>query len=95
MEVNEPELKNPYWQNKNWEFGDYATVAQKRYGVPDERYVHKVIGVLKSNSWEDVPVQCPATETIHDHMENVASCICCGVQERTVLYYRLKDINPV
>ena len=40
---------------------------------------HKVIGTLRSNTWVDVPVMHNATETIHDHMEDVVACVCCGV----------------
>ena len=76
------------------DFGDYATIEQKNYGVENDHYTHKVIGRLRSNTWVDVPVQCPATETHHDHMEDVISCICCGVSETTVLKYKATDVKP-
>jgi len=75
------------------EFGDYAVIEQKRYGVENEMYLHKVIGTLGSNCWVDVPVQLPVKETAHKEMANVVSCICCGVQEREVFYYRVTDVH--
>lgn len=76
-----------------FKFGDYAIIEQKRHGVPNEMFVHKVIGQLRSNTWVDVPVQSPATETPHDEMEDVCWCICCGVDETKVRKYRVKDMQ--
>ncbi|HGW3270985.1 TPA: hypothetical protein ACNKCN_000552 [Klebsiella quasipneumoniae] len=76
-----------------FKFGDYAIIEQKRHGVPNEMFVHKVIDQLRSNTWVDVPVQSPATETIHDEMEDVCLCICCGVDETEVRRYRVKDMR--
>lgn len=74
-------------------FGDYCTIEQHRYGCDNEHYIHKVIGTSRSNKWVDVPVMHSATETLHDHMEDVVSCICCGVCETEVLKYRLSDVH--
>ncbi|WP_245248526.1 hypothetical protein [Yokenella regensburgei] len=74
-------------------FGDYAFIEQKRHGVDNEMFVHKVIGPLRSNVWVDVPVQVPATETRHDEVEDVCLCICCGVDETVVKKYRVKDMK--
>lgn len=76
-----------------FKFGDYAIIEQKRHGAPNEMFVHKVIDQLRSNTWVDVPVQSPATETIHDEMEDVCLCICCGVDETEVRRYRVKDMH--
>ena len=75
------------------DFGDYALIEQKRYGVPNEMYLHKVIGTLRSNAWVDVPVQTPATETLHPGSVDVVACICCGLDERRVLQYRFDDLR--
>jgi len=72
-------------------FGDYANIEQKRFGEANEMYTHKVIGTSWSNSWVDVPVECLSTETLHDEMGPVVSCIVCGINERQVFYYRLED----
>ena len=80
--------------NKELDFGHYCLIEQKRYGVPNEMYDHKVIRQLKSNSYVDVPVQTPATETLHDEVVPVVACICCGVDETQVLKYRLCDVIP-
>jgi hypothetical protein len=77
------------------EFGDYAEIEQKRYKSENEMYLHKVIGVLNSNAWVDVPVQTPATEIIHQEIEPVVSCITCGICETEVLKYRIKDVRKV
>lgn len=76
-----------------FKFGDYAIIEQKRHGVPNEMFVHKVIDQLRSNTWVDVPVQSPATETMHDDMEDVCLCICCGVDQTEVRRYRVKDMR--
>ena len=75
-------------------FGDYVRIEQKRYGGENEMYLHKVIGTLRSNAWVNVPVQSPATETTHDHSEDVVACVCCGVCEREILRYRASDCKP-
>ena len=76
-----------------FKFGDYATIEQKRHGVPNEMFVHKVVGQLRSNTWVDVPVRVPATETLHGEMEDVCLCICCGIDETEVRRYRVKDMR--
>lgn len=70
------------------DFGDYAIIEQKRYGVENEKYLYKVIGRSMSNSYVDVPVQSPARETIHNEIVDVLSCVRCGVQETEVLKYK-------
>ena len=78
--------------DKPLDFGDFALIEQKRHGVQNEMYEHKVINSLESNSYVDVPVQSPATETLHDEIVRVIGCITCGVSERSVLCYRIKDV---
>ncbi|HDU3502187.1 TPA: hypothetical protein QIW77_003558 [Klebsiella pneumoniae] len=76
-----------------FKFGDYAIIEQKRHGVPNEMFVHKVVGQLRSNTWVDVPVMVPATETLHGEMEDICLCICCGIDETEVRRYRVKDMR--
>lgn len=79
-------------EQQELKFGDYCLIPQKRHGVPDEMYLHKVVrGFLQSNTWVDTPVQTPATEVAHDSIEDVVACITCGVIEEKVLKYRLSD----
>ena len=73
-------------------FGDYVYILQKRYGVPNEPYLHKVIGNLDSNFFVDVPVYIPRQETRHQRPVPVVACVCCGVNEREVLNYRIVDV---
>lgn len=79
----------------NLDFGDYCSIEQHRYGCDNEHYIHKVIGVKRSNAWVDVPVIHTAEETLHDKMEVVVCCVCCGVEERTILKYKLSDCHKV
>jgi len=74
------------------DFGDYIGIEQKRHGVTNEIYTHKVIGRFQSNSYVDIPGQGPATETLHKEIVPVISCICCGVSETEVLKYRESDL---
>jgi len=83
----------PQESNGPFEFGDYCLIEQKRFGVANEMYLHKVIGSSRSNCWVDTPVQTPAIEVMHDKMEDVVSCICCGVRETEVRKYRLSDCH--
>ena len=76
-----------------FKFGDYAIIEQKRHGVPNEMFVHKVVGQLRSNTWVDVPVSVPAIETLHGEMEDICLCICCGIDETEVRRYRVKDMR--
>ena len=76
-------------------FGDYISVEQKRYGGNNEFYTHKVIGTLRSNNWMDVPAITHEGMNLHDHMEDVVACICCGVCEEEVIRYRVKDVKIV
>ncbi len=75
------------------DFGSYVYIEQHNYGAKNDMFVHKVINVLKSNTYVDVPVKLPRKETIHKDIVYVASCICCGVSERDVFRYRLEDIK--
>lgn len=79
----------------SFDFGDYALIEQKRHGVPNEMYRHKVIRQFASNAWVDVPVQLPREEMIHNEMEDVCLCICCGLDETVVLKYRVKDMQAL
>lgn len=76
-------------------FGDYVLIEQHRYNAENEMYLHKVIGELRSNTYVDVPVVGAIKEVIHSEMEDVVACICCSVDEREVLRYRLKDVKKV
>lgn len=78
---------------KKLDFGDFVNIEQYRYVGGNEHYCHKVIGVSNSNGWVDVPVKDSAKETIHDQMEDVVWCVCCGVEERHILKYRISDVE--
>jgi len=77
----------------NPEFGDYVRIEHKRYFTENESYNYKVIGRFKSNTYVDVPVQCPEKEYIHEEVIEVVFCICCGVDETEVNRFRLEDVK--
>jgi hypothetical protein len=78
-----------------FDFGDYVTIEQKRYGVPNEIYLYKVVaGRRQSNVWREVPVQAGDKQKIHDRIEDVLLCICCGVDETVVERFRVADVKP-
>lgn len=68
-------------------FGDFVLIEQWRYKMCNENYRHKVIGTFQSNSYVNVPVRMPRTETLHDKVIDVIACVCCGVNERVILNY--------
>jgi hypothetical protein len=74
-------------------FGDYVLIEQKRFGVPNEQYLYKVIGTLKSNTYVEVPVQANPKEIIHKDMVEVVACVCCGVMERDILRFNISDVQ--
>lgn len=73
--------------------GDHCLIEQQRYAGPNEMYLHKVIGTVKSNFYVDVPVETPRTETIHNHVVDVVSCVCCEIDERHAFRYCLSDVQ--
>lgn len=76
-----------------YKFGDYVSIEQLRHRCDNEQYTHKVIGVINSTHWVDVPVQTPAKETYHNgDFVGVVQCVCCGVYEIEVLNYRIEDV---
>jgi hypothetical protein len=89
-------LTSTKWQKEETveglDFGYYVLIEQKRYGVENEMYVHKVIGTLQSNAYVDIPVR-STKETIHTKIVDVVACVCCGVCEREILRYRVEDVK--
>jgi hypothetical protein len=77
------------------DFGDYCMIEQKRFGVPNEWYVHKVIGRFSSNAWIDTPIAWNSEQTTHKEMDDVLNVICCGVVEDKVIQVRASDCKPV
>ena len=78
-------------------FGDYVRIEQKRYGVENEMYLHKVIRSLRSNSYVTVPVDGSrnnGNEQLHGESVDVVQCICCGIDETVVKKYRTCDVEP-
>ncbi len=80
-----------YGRTNDIDFGDYVEIEMHRYGAPNEFYIHKVVGALKSNGWIDAPLKWDSKPTLHDHMEIVLNVIQCGIDETKVIRVRQKD----
>ena len=79
--------------NQDELFGRYCLIEQK-YGVPNEKFLYKVINTLNCNSWSDVPVDFwDKDRKLHNHCEQVVNVICCGGREDKVERYRLCDVE--
>lgn len=79
--------------NQDELFGRYCFIEQKRYGVPNEKFLYKIIGTFQSNAWSEVPVDANDRDMkLHNHSEKVVDVICCGVCEEKVERYRLCDV---
>ena len=74
-------------------FGDFCTIEQKRYGVPNEFYEYKIVGRKRSNSWTKTPVgPNNEKETLHDHLDDVVTVVCNNLDDRTVHQFRISDL---
>lgn len=73
------------------DFGDYVKIEMHRYGTPNEWYIHKVVGAMKSNGWIDTPLKWDAEVTAHDHMDVVLNVIQCGVDETKIIRVKQSD----
>ena len=62
-------------------FGDRVIIEQKRHGVENEHYFHKVINTIHTNGYVDVPVQTPAENTLHKDVVPVVLCVTEGISK--------------
>lgn len=77
-------------------FGSYCYIEQKRYGVPNEKFLYKIIGKFTSNAWSNVPVDVNDKEPhIFNHSEEVVNVVCCGVCEDKIERYKLSDVEII
>lgn len=76
------------------DFGDYCKIEQFRYGVDNEMFLYKVIASFRSNHYVDVPVKFEKN-TLHNETVDIVSCICCGVDETTVVKFRVCDVTKL
>ena len=77
-------------------FGSYCYIEQKRYGVPNEKFLYKIIGKFTSNAWSNVPVDANDKEPhIFNHSEEVVNVVCCGVCEDKIERYKLSDVEII
>jgi len=80
---------------QNIDFGDYVEIEQKRYGVPNEMFLYKVVaGNFESNAYRAVPIDANEKKpTMASPMAPVLLVICCGVCEEKVEKVRLEDVR--
>lgn len=80
--------------DKPLDFGDYCLV-EMRGEVGHPLFLHKVIGRIQSNTWSRVPFRRGAETRVHNEIEDVLLCLCCGVAEdrETIQRFREKDVK--
>jgi hypothetical protein len=80
-------------------FGDYVTLEMKRYGVPNEYFIHDVMThPFTSNSWRNVPIDArDPEEHLHDMSETVISVCTQGfhLSGWHIFNVRLSDVLPM
>lgn len=74
-------------------FGMYCRIEQKRFGVPNEMNLYKVVSSLRSNRWCEVPYREASNEVIHNSMEDCVLAIRCGIDETKVQRFRMEDVE--
>lgn len=83
------------------DFGDYVEIEMYRYGVPNEFYLHKVIGAYQSTHYAKVPIQQGITGTGTESvpggngLEEVLNVVCCGIDEKEIFVVRKSDVRKV
>ncbi|KAA0563784.1 hypothetical protein F0342_12680 [Bacillus sp. CH30_1T] len=73
------------------DFGDYVKIEMHRYHSPNEFFIHKVVGALKSNTWIDTPLKWDSEPINHASMEKVLNVIQCGIDETKVIRVKESD----
>ena len=88
-------------------FGKYCKIEMKRFGCPNEFYIHKIVGLVKTNTYRDVPLVTGKEAVYHEptdiigdswsdylnSMEDVLLVIQCGIDETEVIKVALKDVE--
>jgi hypothetical protein len=79
------------------DFGDYVEIEQKRYGVPNENFIFKVVGCISSNCFMEVPMQAGVrgNGVPHKHMEHVLRVVQCGIDEEHVVRVKMSDCKYI
>lgn len=75
-------------------FGRYCRIEMKRFGVPNEFYVHKCIRSYWSNYYRDVPLKFGEGEYVHPgKCVEVVGVITCGLDEKEVFPVPLDSVE--
>lgn len=70
------------------DFGGYA-IIQTDYSKSPHKY--KIINVIRSNSYCDIPILTTSEPNWHNEVETVLNVIHCGIDETKVVRVALKD----
>ncbi len=71
-------------------FGYYCKIP---YYTDGEKHIYKVIGRLRSNTYQDIPAVINRQQKIHDEIVDIVNVIHCGVCEDKVERFALKDVE--
>lgn len=75
-------------------FVRYCRIEMKRFGTPNEFYIHKCIKSYRSNYYRDVPLKFGEGEYAHfGRCVDVVSVITCGVDEKEVFAVPLDSVE--
>ena len=75
-------------------FGRYCLIEMKRFGVPNEFYIHKCIRSYRSNYYRDVPLKFGDGEYVHPgRCVDVVGVITCGLDEKEVFPVPLDSVE--
>lgn len=73
-------------------FGQYVKIPTD---YSRQEHIYKVVGLLESNGYCDVPILAGSESQLHDEVVPVLRVIHCGVCEEKVIRVALKDCTPV
>lgn len=76
-------------------FGDICVIEQHRYGAPNEFYGYKILETKRSNSWVEVPVKGNGEAVLHDHLDDVVSCVPNSIGDYMPMNFRVKDLKSI
>ena len=77
-----------YGRKNHIDFGDYI---QYQNGTSRILHIYKVVGALKSNTYQESPDWHGAKETIHDKVMPVLNVVHCGLDETKVIRVKESD----
>lgn len=77
-----------FGRKNNIDFGDYVFYPN---GCSNLLHLYKVIGALKSNTYQDPPDWSQAVQKIHDEIVPVLNIVHCGLDETRIIRVKEED----